>query len=123
MTVTRQDYETLEHIKDALSGALLEKHPDALEKFTHTLGFGEKIALGAAKLRYEFAAAAKDVGYDVKARRLVEFCDRTVPGLVKVFGEAAVIGALPPEARNENVAALSQSLGGPRIADLIRKTL
>jgi hypothetical protein len=119
MAITEQDLKTLEKISLDLPKAIRSRDAQANAKFSRNAKLGEKIGIIASKLCYEFTSSANP---ETKAKRLVTYCDKTVPVLVRAFGEKTVLDALPSEARSEKVASMSENLGGARIAGLIRKS-
>jgi hypothetical protein len=119
MAITAQDLKTLEKISLDLPKAIRARDAEANAKFSQSARLGEKIGIIASKLCYDFTSSANP---EIKAKRLVTYCDKTVPVLMRAFGEKTVVAALPPEARNEKVASMSENLGGARIAGLIRKS-
>lgn len=120
----RTDFERLESIQKAFSKAVkgnfrAETGGNAMAEFNRKLGMMEYLQIGTAKLRYDFTAFD---AFEHRARRMMDYCDKTVPPLLRAFGEAALLRAIPPDARNEETAALSEKYGAPKIAALIRKT-
>ncbi len=121
----RTDFERLESIQKAFSKAVkdnfrAEHNFSAMAEFNRKLGMMEYLQIGAAKLRYDFT---KLDAFEHRSRRLMDYCEKTVPPLLRAFGEAALLKAIPPDARNEEDAALSEKYGAPKIAGLIRKAI
>lgn len=121
----RTDFERLESIQKAFSKAVKENYRaeyggSAVAEFTRQLGVMEYLHIGVARLRYGFTQLD---AFEYRAQRLMDYCEKAVPLLIRTFGEAALLKALPPDARNEEDAALSEKYGGSKIAALIRKTL
>lgn len=124
MNITEDDLKTLEAIPAAFMKNVLEQsgmsRDEAYKAYVGHLSVGEKAALMAAKLKLEFA---KNADPETKARRIVDFCDKAVPSLTKVFGEQALIDAFPENGRSQHMVDLTTELGGKHIPALIRKTL
>ncbi|HEY8190414.1 MAG TPA: hypothetical protein VIF12_06985 [Micavibrio sp.] len=121
----RTDFERLESIQKAFSKAVkdnfrAEYNGNAMAEFNRKLGGMEYLKLGLAKLRYGFTAYD---AFEHRSRRLMDYCEKTVPPLLRAFGEAALLKAIPPDARNEADAALAEKYGAPQIALLIRKAM
>jgi hypothetical protein len=120
----RLDFERLESIQKAFSKAVrdnfrAEHEFSAMAEFNRKLTMWEYLSLGAAKLHYDSCA---NENFDVRAKALMRFCEKTVPPLLRAFGEAALLKAIPEDARNEEDAALAEKYGAPLIAALVRKT-
>jgi hypothetical protein len=119
-TITDQEFRKVDGLIKGFSDALLGTQPNAVESFMRKLSWGEKMRIGSAKLAYEFA---KNADPNTKAEKLVQYCEAVVPALTRTFGEAAVIKALPVDARTQEVCDICEQLGGRQTAALIRKSL
>ena len=123
--ITKEQFETLVFVERAFSKAIMGKHyggsiAEAHKVFSKHSTAKEKFEIVAARTKYEFNRAAS---YDVRAAYLVDYCNKTVPPLTRVLGDAELIEALPPVAKTKEMADLTEKLGGKHIAALIRKTL
>ena len=58
MTISKQDFETLEKISRDLPKAIRAQDADANAKFSKNASFGEKAGLIISKLRYDFTSSA-----------------------------------------------------------------
>ena len=122
--VTEEDLKTMEAIPaefmaNVLSNSGMSKE-EAYDAYVKSLSTTEKASLAVSQMKLQFAKSAAP---ETKAKRIVEFCDKAVPGLTKVFGEQALIDGFPESAKTEHIADLTEQLGGSNIANLIRKTL
>lgn len=119
-TLTEDDFKKVDSLVKTFSDTLIGTRPDAVDAFMRQLGWAEKMKIGAAKLSYEFS---KNADPKTRAEKLVQYCESVVPGLKRAFGEQAVINALPPEGRTQEVCDMCDALGGRQLAALIRKSL
>ncbi|HEY8190413.1 MAG TPA: hypothetical protein VIF12_06980 [Micavibrio sp.] len=120
------DFERLESIHDAFNKAVMdnfacETGKNGLAKFEHNLNVGEMFTLATAGLRYSLAME-DGYNYELKSIVLMDLADAAVPCLLRTFGEAAVLKAIPEDARNEETAVLMESYKSDAFAALIRKT-
>lgn len=124
ITVTEEDLKTLEAIPAAFMNNVLSNsgmtREEAYDAYVKSLSKMEMAGLAASKLKLQFSKSAAP---ETKAKRIVEFCDKAVPGLTKVFGEQALVDGFPESAKTEHMADLTEQLGGSKIANLIRKSL
>ncbi len=118
--ITEEHFKTVDTIMNAFSKTMTRETPDAVERFTRNLGFFEKAQIVSAKLSYEFAKNAEP---KVRATKLAAYCESALPGLLRTFGEATVLRALPPEAKSREVYELCEYLGAKKLAALVQKTL
>lgn len=118
--ISEADFKRVDAVMDAFQTSMLNAIPDAQARFMRNLSFGEKLKIGSAKLSYEFSRNA-----DLKTRgdKLVHYCETALPALVRTFGEAALLRAMPAEAKNQDVVALCQSLGAKKLAALVLKAI
>ena len=123
--VTKEQYETLVQIEQSFSRSMVKKHfggsiAEAHKTFSKNTTAKEKFEIVAARAKYEFN---KNASYEKRSTYLLDYCNKTVPSLTRVFGEAELIEFLPAVAKTKEIADLSERLGGKHIAALIRKTL
>ena len=125
MLIKKSEYEYLQSIRNEFNKAVNDNFTplrglDARTEFNRRLTAGERVAVSFAVLRYNLACEG-DYSPDTKAAALMDLWDMSVPCLIRTFGEAAVLNALPERARNEETARLCDRSGAPLLAELILK--
>ena len=123
--ITSTQLETLQSIERNFSTTLVKDHFNddsgaANAAFSEALSLSEKFRIFVAAFKYK-KLPSDDI--NVTAKRLLNYCDRAVPALTTVFGEQALVDALPEEARTQEIVDLSRDLGGEQVARLLEKSL
>jgi len=115
--ITQAEFDELERFSRGFQQELKRIDPEGPKKFVANTGFFEKIGLLSARLRDEWA---KNADPSTRADRLVTYCDKAVPGLVKTFGQQVVIDALKSQSPTEETLDIVDELGGKNLAPLLR---
>ncbi len=118
--ITEEDFKKVDHLVNAFKDALLGTNANGEAAFLRKLSWAEKMKIGSAKLACDFARSADP---NTRAEKLVQYCEAVVPALKRTFGESAIIKALPPESRTQEVCDLCDAMGGTQLSALIRKAL
>ena len=121
----RNKFEHLNEVRHAFSKALRNDYyartkTYAARELLSELGLTDVFKLFGARLKYEQTDYS---AYKIRTQRLMNFCDKILPHLTRVFGDKAILKAIPQDARNELTAAMAEEHGGKEVAALIRKTL
>lgn len=121
--ISQNELETLETIssafpKEAISRSGMDRKA-IMAAFIANTSMLQKVSLAMSKLWYQAARSN-----DARAKRLVRYCEKNVPPLMRVFGQDALVEAMRTQpTRSEAIASLSERLGGAKIASLIRQSL
>lgn len=123
--ITDEQFEILQNIEREFSQTLIREHfgedSDAANKaFLENLRYSELPGMILSKVRYDFSRSASN---DVNAKRLLKYCERAVPALTRIFGENALVAAMPEEARTRDILDVVEKNGAPQIAGLIKQAL
>lgn len=125
MLIKKSEYEYLQSIRNEFNKAVNDNFTplrglDARAEFDRRLTVGERMAMSFAEFRHNLASEG-DYSPDTKAAAMMDLWDMSVPCLIRTFGEAGVLRALPERARNEETARLCDRAGASLVADLILK--
>jgi hypothetical protein len=118
--ITDADIRRVDAMLNQFRKAMIGKDKDAEAKFIRELSFSEQLKIGSAKLSYEFACHSNPRN---RAEKMIVFCETALPALKRVFGEGALIAAVPKEAMDMELIGVCVQLGGNGIVDLLRKAM
>ena len=122
MKITHEDAELLKKITDAFGKNVSDNFDgDAQAAFTEKATGLEIAKLITTKIRANFNANA--LSAEKRARTMLSHNSAALPILKRTFGEAALIDALPEEAKDQRVVDLCEELGARNIASLCRKAM
>jgi len=117
-----EDYMSLGKLVERFSRNLVNPHDkDAVYYFNKEMRFHEFFSILAAKARYISSSHNDSIAKSTK--NYIKYTNKTIPPLRRVFGEAALVNALPADMRSEEMAEFIEELGGKRIAALIRASI
>lgn len=121
--VSKEQVEALESIVEKFGQNVVSIAGKGANKaFFKNTTFREKVRLSATRWLYTSLKGSKN--YDKRAKRLVNYCETAVPALTRSFGEDVMVQAMKANTGcSEEFAAVSEDLGGKKIAALIRKSL
>lgn len=118
--ITSDDIARVEAMLNKFKKSMIGGDVEAELRFMQKLSFAERIRIGSAKLSYEFSDKADPRG---RAEKLVTFCETALPALSRVFGEAALIKAVPKEAHDQELISVCEQLGGKGVVALLRRAM
>jgi hypothetical protein len=118
--LTEDDFKRVDSVMAAFQAAMLKESPDAESRLMRNMSFSEKLKIGSAKLSYEFS---RNADLRTRGQKLVTYCEASLPVLVRTFGEAMLLRAMPQEAKSQEVVDLCQALGAKKLAALVLKAV
>ena len=121
MQISDNQLKVLKNIEHSFSTTLIDRHFNgdskaAVSAFSQALTLSDKFQIAVAALIYKKLSSENNT---ITAKRLLNYCDKAVPALTKVFGEKSLVDALPEDARNQEILDISRKLGGCKVAHLV----
>lgn len=124
VTIGLDDYRALKAIEAAFTKNLLaaEGGNDAYQKFRKNARLDEMFALAARRLKWKQQDARGLKGKPPEqAGAIARYCNTAVAPLRRSFGEAALISALPEQARADRTIQVCRALGAEALAQLCER--
>jgi hypothetical protein len=95
---------------------------DANQSYEASVGFGDALTLIYYKSTHKVAEVLP-TSYNYKAKKLVTFCEKSLPFLTRTFGEEALQLAFLEEMKQDSFIKKVERLGGQEIANVLRQKI
>lgn len=124
--LTPDEVDLLDDMLDIVLDRVMRVVEDRIEGkadehgMTVQISMPEKAKIRSANLILNMA---RNYSPEAKLKKFVDGSNKILPHLTRIFNEQAMLNAIPPEAKDEEVLALCDKAGATAIAGLIRKSM